>query len=213
MNASQKVHLQMLIREFASVTCIVVSVSREGEKKALLKSQRRGWNKRDSCMLTLWIYMLTCFAQSHCKWTKTRCWWQMLLSLWSQASLTAQHKTPLKIRGRHMCWGGQSVPRGEADTWWSNEREERRRITCVQIWSHHLRWGTAREKGKEGEIGEGRKEGKGERELQRQREYKQGKQRWPQTTLELWLALYIVMLSWAYMYLMFLPIYSPKFGV
>lgn len=37
--------------------------------------------------------------------------------------------------------------------------------------------------------------------------------RWPQTTLELWLALYMVMLSWAYMYLMFLPIYSPKFGV
>lgn len=62
-------------------------------------------------------------------------------------------------------------------------------------------------------VGEGRKEGKGERELQRQREYKQGKQRWPQTTLELWLALYMVMLSWAYMYLMFLPIYSPKFGV
>lgn len=205
----------MLVREYASVACIVVSVFREGEEKASLKSQRRGWNKRDSCMLTLWIYMLTCFAQSHCKRTKTRCWWQMLLSLWSQASLTAQHKTPLKIRGRHMCWGGQSVPRGEADTWWSNERGKRRRITCAEIWSHHLRWGTAGEKGKEGEerVGEGRKEGKGERELQRQREYKQGKQRWPQTTLELWLALYMVMLSWAYMYLMFLPIYSPKFGV
>lgn len=147
----------MPIRKYASVACIVVSVFREGEEKASLKSQRRDWNKRDSCMLTLWTYMFTCFAQSHCKWTETRYGWQVLLLLLSQASLTAQHKTPLKIRWRRMCWRGQSVPRGEADTWWSNVREERRRITSAEIWSHHLRWGTAGGKGKEGESWGGKK--------------------------------------------------------
>lgn len=66
-----------------------------------------------------------------------------------------------------------------------------------------------RERKRGRELGREEKKGK-EKESYRDRE---NINRWPQTTLELWLALYIVMLSWAYMYLMFLPIYSPKFGV